>query len=141
MSRAAWSMFLFGSYLVVAGSLLVLVPDVVASVLGFQRPGHGIWVRLSGMLILNLSYFCFWSARTEQKEFMRWSVVTRSANLFFIWVFVAFAMENRIFLLFGFLDLFGALWTGFALLIDRAAEEHGGREVVLEAPYERSKSV
>jgi hypothetical protein len=133
-------MFLFGCYLVVAGSALVLAPVLTASILGFQSPEEGGgFMRVTGMLALNLAYMCFVSARTESKDFMRWSVLTRSANFFLVWPFVA--LGNKVFLIFGVLDLVGAQWTRWAMARDREAGQVDRTEILsLEPVRQRERA-
>jgi hypothetical protein len=115
MSSAAWSVLAFGVYLAVGGLLLVFAPSEVCNLVGLRPPGETMWVRLSGMFFLDIAFYCIKAALTEQKEFIRWTVWTRPVSVLFIGAFVAFGLENPVFLLFGVLDGAATLWTVLAL--------------------------
>jgi len=115
MSPAAFSVLVFGIYLAGGGLLLVFAPGETCSFVGLRPPGDTMWTRLSGMFFLDLAFYCVWAARSEQKEFISWTVFTRPFTLLFLGVFVAVGLENPVILVFGIVDAMAALWTALAL--------------------------
>ena len=115
MSPAARSVFAFGLYLATGGIFLVLAPDWTCNVAGLRPPGETLWVRLGGMLFLDVAYYCIRAARSEEIRFIRWSVLPRLVTLPFLGVVVAAGLENPSILVFGVVDTLAALWTILAL--------------------------
>lgn len=114
MSNPAKSMFAFGIYLTCLGFVLVALPRIAFVVFGL--PGaEGVWIRVVGMLLLFFAFFCIQSARKEVTEFFRWSVYTRSLVIVFFTAFVLLGLVSPILILFGLIDLSGAIWTGLTL--------------------------
>lgn len=114
MSRAAKSLFVFGIYLCVLGLLLLLVPNQLLQVFGVP-PTHEVWIRINGMFVLCLSFYYVQVARNELTIFIRWTVWTRVAVIFFFAAFVLLVSAPRALLLFGLIDLLAAIWTWLAL--------------------------
>ena len=119
MSRAAVSMFAFAVYLFVLGVVLLVAPNVLLGIFGFE-PTTEVWVRIVGMLVVLLGYYYLSAARGEVTPFMRWSANARPFVIVFFAVFVALGWAKPQLILFGALDLAGAVWT-FLALRDAAA--------------------
>ncbi|SRR6266498_3982972 len=114
MSNPAKSMFAFGIYLFCVGFILVVMPNLAFMIFGL--PGtEGVWVRAFGMLLLFLAFFCIQSARGEVTEYFQWSIYTRASVTVFFTAFVLMRLVNPALILFGLIDLAGAIWTGLAL--------------------------
>jgi hypothetical protein len=114
VSRPAKSMFVFGIYLICLGSTLVALPNLAFVIFGL--PGtNQVWIRVAGMLLLFFAFFCIQSARKELTEFFRWSVYTRASVIVFFTAFVLLGLVSPILILFGLIDLSGAIWTVLAL--------------------------
>jgi hypothetical protein len=62
-----------------------------------------------------LAYYCFEAARLNIVPFFEWSVKARASVIFFFIAFVALDFAPWMLLLFGTVDLAGALWTAWAL--------------------------
>lgn len=113
-------MFVFGIYLTCLGFVLVALPNLAFVVFGL--PGtNGVWIRAFGMLLLFLAFFCIQSARQEVAEFFRWSVYTHAPVIIFFTAFVLLRLVNPVLILFGLIDLAGAVWTGLALRSSKTA--------------------
>ena len=119
MSRAAVSMFAFAVYLFVLGVILLTAPNLLLRIFGFE-PTTEVWVRIVGMLVVFLGYYYLSAARGEVVPFMRWSVQARPFVIVFFAVFVALGWTKPQLILFGAVDLAGAVWT-FLALRDAAA--------------------
>lgn len=117
MSKAAKSMTVFAGYLLLLGLVLVLVPNFLLRVFRIAPTGE-VWIRVVGMLVLVLAFYYWNSARTELTSFFRWTVIARSSVPLFFLAFVAAGLASPMLILFGVVDLAGALWTALALRRD-----------------------
>jgi|SRR5215213_2012710 len=119
MSRAAKSLFVFGIYLCGLGLILLLAPNLLLQLFGVA-PTNEVWIRVNGMFVLCLSFYYIRSARAELTDFIRWSVWTRVAVIFYFAAFVLLVSAPKALLLFGLIDLLSAIWTWLALKKDAA---------------------
>jgi len=60
MSKSARSVFVFGLYLGVLGIALLVVPNALLGMF-FLRGTTEVWVRVVGMLVLFLGFYCVMS--------------------------------------------------------------------------------
>jgi hypothetical protein len=120
MTNAARSVFVFGIYLIVLGSTLVIAPNLLVSIFGFAPPDEP-WVRVAGMLALIIGYYYVQCARAELRRFLELTVAARFAVPVFFAAFVVLAFAKPALLLFGMADLAGAIWTMLALRSDAKA--------------------
>jgi uncharacterized membrane protein len=114
MSRAAVSMFAFAVYLFVLGTILLVAPNPLLTLFGFE-PTTEIFVRIVGTLVVFLGYYYLSAARDESAAFMRWTVQARPFLIVFFGAFVAFGWTKPQLILFAVPDLAGAVWTHLAL--------------------------
>jgi hypothetical protein len=114
MSNSARSVFVFGLYLVVLGISLLAVPNILLGMF-FLPPTTEVWIRVSGMLVLFLGFYYIQAARHELTDFFRWTVYARSTVIVFFTAFVVLGFASPALILFGAVDLLGAIWTGLAL--------------------------
>jgi hypothetical protein len=117
MSSSAKSMLIFGIYLVGLGTFLVLTPNILLSLVGVPITNE-VWIRIVGMLILFLAFFYIESARKGFTDYFRMTVITRPFVIIFFMVFILLGFVRPVLILFGIIDLVGALWTGWALRMD-----------------------
>lgn len=122
MSRSALSVFVFGIYLTVLGLALVLAPNVLLTLFGLPETKE-VWIRVVGMLLFLVSFYYIMAARSELKDFFVWSVYVRSMVIVFLALFVSMNWVKPILLLFGVIDLAGAIWTEMARQSDRQTAE------------------
>jgi hypothetical protein len=114
MSRAAKSVLVFGLYMLVIGVLLVAVPNVLLRLVGYPL-SEGVWLRVLGVVTLILGYYYTVAAQNELTSFFRASVFARPLLIVFFGAFVALGMAEPVLVLFGVVDLLGAIWTGLEL--------------------------
>lgn len=114
MSRAAWSMLVFGIYLVVLGVALIAVPNAILSLFGLPATSE-VYIRIVGVLLFLLAWYYILSARKEMTDFFRWTVYARASIILFFTAFVALDFVKPVLILFGVVDLTAAIWTGLAL--------------------------
>jgi hypothetical protein len=114
LTQAAKSILVFGIYLAAVGAAVILAPNFLLQLLGL--PGtNEVWIRVVGVLTLFLAFFFIQAARHAVTEFFRWTVYVRSAFIFFLAAFVLFGLAGPTLILFGVIDLLGAIWTELAL--------------------------
>lgn len=120
MTPAARSLHVFGLYLIVAGSLLLLVPALLLGPLGLPPPADA-WGRVAGMVVGILGIYYLLCARAELLSFMHASVWVRSSVIVCLGTLVAVGLAPPALLVFGVIDLAAAAWTWAALRTMRAA--------------------
>jgi hypothetical protein len=104
----------------VLGLVLLVAPNFLLGL--FFLPGtNEVWVRVVGMLVLFLGFYYFQTARKEMTDFFRWTVYLRSTVIVFFAIFVLLGFAGPPLVLFGVVDLLGAIWTGLALRPAKAA--------------------
>lgn len=111
---AVTSMVIWAVYLLGLGTWLVLAPNSMLTLFGFEPTGE-VWIRVVGVLLLLLGYYCASAAKTRNAEFMRWSISARACVPLFFIAFVGLGLAKPMLLLFGVVDLAGAAltWAGF----------------------------
>jgi hypothetical protein len=114
MSRAAVSMLVFGVYTAVVGLALLLVPNVLLSLFAYPTTTE-VWIRILGFIVAILGYYYIVAARHGIVRFFRASVYARPALIVFFAILVLLGMAEPVLVLFGVIDLLGAIWTGLAL--------------------------
>lgn len=120
MSRAARSLFAFGIYLEGLAIVLIIWPNALLRVFGVP-PTHEVWIRMLGVLALNIGVYYLVAARDEFRPIIRASVPIRVGVMGFIVVFVLTNVADTAVLVFGAADLIGAAWTFAALRADARA--------------------
>jgi len=118
MSKGARSVFVFGLYLVVLGIVLLVAPNVLLGIFLLASTTE-VWVRVAGMLVLFLGFYYVQAARKELTDFLRWTMYPRSTVILFFAAFVLLGFAKPPLILFGVVDLLGAIWTGLALRTSR----------------------
>ena len=96
------------------GAILLVVPNVLLSVFGLPMTSE-VWIRVTGMLVLLLGIYYVILARGESMLFFRLTVYLRSSVIVFFTAFVLLGLAAPALILFGAVDLAGAIWTGLAL--------------------------
>lgn len=74
-----------------------------------------------GVLVLFLSFHFTQAARKEMIPSFWWTVYTRPTIILFFAAFVLLGFARAPLILFGAVDLLGAIWTGLALRSSRVA--------------------
>ncbi len=107
-------MLVFGVYLLALGLFLLIAPNVLLRIFGLPEVDD-VWIRVVGMMLVLFAYYDIQAARKNVTDYFRWSVVARGSVIIFFGVFVILDWVKPILLIFGGIDLLGALWTYFAL--------------------------
>ena len=114
MSKGGLSVFVFGLYLAVLGIVLVVAPNFLLGMF-FMPSTTEVWIRVVGVLVLFMAFYYIQTARKEMTEFFKLSVYTRSSLIIFFAAFVLLGLASPPLILFGVMDLLGAIWTGLSL--------------------------
>ena len=114
MSNAAKSVFIFGIYELVLGITLMTRPNPILAVFGFPCTSE-VWIRVIGSLLCFFAFYDFQGARHELTDYFRWTVYARSSVILFFSAFVLSGLVSPVLILFGAVDLLGAIWTALAL--------------------------
>jgi hypothetical protein len=114
MSRPATSILVFAVYMLGLGLILLIAPNALLGLFGLPATSE-VWIRVVGMLVLLLSFYYFQAARHELRLFFRWSVYARASVIVFFIAFVLLDFVSPVLILFGVIDLLGAIWTALAL--------------------------
>ena len=114
MSQPAKSMFVFGIYLVALGAIVLIAPNLLLSLFGVPATSE-VWIRIVGTLVLYLAFYYIQAARKGLTDFMRWTIYTRSSLIVFLAAFALLGFAPPVLVLFGVIDLLGAIWTAMTL--------------------------
>lgn len=120
MSRVARSILAFGIYCVAVGALLVAGPNLFLRLVGLP-PAPEVFIRVLGVVVLTLGLYYIAAARSEVTAFFRWTVWGRPFAFAAFLALVVLGLAPPVLILFGAIDLAGALWTARALRGTRPA--------------------
>ena len=114
MTKSAQSLFFFALYLFGLGVILLVAPNWLLGVFDIE-PTSEVWIRVVGMLVLFLGVYYVSAARANFLPILEASVRVRVAVPLFFGAFVALGWAEPPLLLFGGVDLAGAVWTFLTL--------------------------
>lgn len=114
MSQSAKSVFYFGVYLVVLGVILILLPNFLLGLFGITSTNE-VWIRVVGVLVLAISAYYLTGAKSENTTLLKTTVYVRLSIIFFFTGFVIAGWVQPQLILFGAVDMLGAIWTYLAL--------------------------
>lgn len=122
MSYPARTLTVFAGYLVLLGIALLATPNLLLTTFGIL-PTSEVWIRIVGVLALILAYYYVQAARKEMMDFFLWTVQARAVVIVFFVAFVFLGWVKPILILFGAIDLAGAIWTALALRSSRGLKQ------------------
>ena len=114
MTAASKSVYYFGFYLLVLGTTLTIVPNVLLGLFQIAETTE-IWIRVLGVVVFNIGLYYVVLAPTNSKSFLMISVYARAAILVWFTAFVLIGWASAQLILFGLADAAGATWTFLAL--------------------------
>lgn len=114
MHPASMSVKLFGLYVSLTGVGLLLAPAAVLSLLGIAAPTD-VWIRVVGALATVLGSYYWVCGAAGDVHFMRISVIGRFVFAALCLALVLTVSAPPQLLLFGAIDIAGALWTSRGL--------------------------
>ena len=121
MNKSAFSLRVFSIYMFVLGLALVAIPNLLLSFFGIPETQE-VWIRVVGVVVLIIGYLDFMASGNDLRLYFPWSVQARLAVPIFLGTFVAFDLAPPALLLFGAIDVAGAIWTAVCLRIDGKAQ-------------------
>lgn len=114
MSKAAKSVFLFGIYILIVGSILMIIPNILLTISGLEMASD-VWVRVAGMLIAILGFYYILCAKQEITYFFKLSVIGRIIPSIVFTIFVLSGFAKWPLILFSSIDISCAFWTAISL--------------------------
>lgn len=123
MTRAARSITYFGIYILLTGLVLLVAPNILLSTFGLGTTTE-VWIRVLGCVVAALGAYYIAMGKAEATAFFRATIWGRT------WIFLSFTglvligMAKPPLVLFGAVDLLGAIWTWRALKTDAFQETH-----------------
>ncbi len=122
MSKSAFSVQAFGIYIIALGLGLVLVPNLLLPLFRMPVPTD-VWIRVLGVVVMNIGILYVVAARSHDIAVFRAAIYSRLAVFAWFAGFVLLGLAPKMLLLFGAVEVAGALWTWWAL----RADGQGGR--------------
>lgn len=110
MSKTAFTITASCCYILVLGLGLVLIPNLVLATLRMP-PTNDVWIRVLGVVAINIGIFFWVAARTEAVALFHVSVIVRPLVLVWFGAFVLLGLASPMLLVFGVIEALGALWT------------------------------
>jgi hypothetical protein len=114
MTPSAKSVYYFGMYLVLLALILIVQPNLMLGMFGLPLTDE-VWIRVVGMLVFALSIYYMVVGKTGHTLFLLVTVYVRSSIILFFIAFTLAGWVQPVIILFGAVDLLGAVWTYTAL--------------------------
>lgn len=118
MSKSAFSVKFFGVYALLTGLNLIFAPNMLLGMFGIPATNE-VWIRVVGALAFNIGIYYWFAAKCEAKAFFEATVYARAFLFIVFAAFVALGFVNKALILFGVVEVAGAIWTWLALRKDR----------------------
>jgi NAD/NADP transhydrogenase alpha subunit len=131
MTNAAKSVHLYGIYLLIFGSVFLIIPNLALAVLGFV-PTQEVWIRVVGALAAVIGYYYIQAARNEATQFFQWTVTARSFITLCLLTFVGLGLSTLRLLPFAVLEGLSALWTAVILRMGNSIKQDPLKGIVQE---------
>lgn len=135
MSRTALTIKASCCYIIALGLALVVAPNLVLAALRMPASSD-VWIRVLGVVVINIGVFFWVAARTEAVALFHASVIVRPLALLWFGAFVLLGFAGPMLLLFGVIEVAGALWTWSALHSDRKAGQPAHPASRIDPKYE-----
>jgi len=111
---AAKTVLYFGFYLYVTGLTLLVAPNFLLST--FKMPvTEEVWIRVVGVLVTAIAFYYHQIGSKNMEAMLPLTVVARVFVFLSFVAFVVLQFVSPILLVFGAIDLLGAVWTWMAL--------------------------
>lgn len=114
MTKASKTVYYFGFYLIVLGLILVFVPNILLTLFDLESTSE-VWIHVVGSLVFALGTYYVFIAKADHESLLKATVFNRL--LIFAWfiLFVILGWVGWQLILFGGIDLLGAIWTWNAM--------------------------
>jgi hypothetical protein len=106
--------------LFVVGAILVVAPNFLLSIFRMP-PSSEVWIHVVGVIVFMLGVYAWVAGKHENKPMLEASVYTRSIVFVAFTTFAVIGLASPMLVVFGVVELLGAIWTHFALKADAQA--------------------
>ena len=113
-STSAFTVKAFGVYALLTGLNLMFAPNMLLGLFGIPATSE-VWIRVVGVLAFNIGIYYWFAAKCEAKAFFEATVYLRGFVFIAFATFVALGFVNKALILFGVVEVAGAVWTWLAL--------------------------
>jgi hypothetical protein len=113
-SASAFTVKAFGIYALLTGLNLMFAPNMLLGMFGIPATNE-VWIRVVGVLAFNIGIYYWYAAKCEAKAFFEATVYARGFVFIAFATFVALGLVNKALILFGCVEVAGAIWTWLAL--------------------------
>ena len=110
MSKVSKSIYYFGIYMIIVGTSLVFIPNLLLQLANLPTTDQ-VWIRLGGLLSAILGGYYIQAAKNNLTLFYRATVYGRFIFAFGVLTFVLFNFVKPILLIISVVDVLGALLT------------------------------
>ena len=124
MSKTAFTIKASCCYIMALGLVLVVAPNLLLSVLRMP-PASDVWIRVLGVVVINIGIMYWVAARTEAVALFRVSIYVRPMVLLWFGAFVLLGLASPMLLLFGMVEVAGALWTWLTMRSEQREGQRG----------------
>ncbi|MEO7391166.1 MAG: hypothetical protein ABIU58_03265 [Ramlibacter sp.] len=118
MTPSAFSLAVYGIYLLANGVGLAIAPSVLLALLGLP-PTEEPWIRVLGLVAGEIGFYFLFAARKGISSFFPATVYGRGAATLVFLALVVFKLGPVQLLLFAAVDLLTAIWTHLAIKRER----------------------
>lgn len=120
MSKSAISAKVFAVYLFIVGAVLTVAPNFLLSIFRMASTTE-VWIHVVGVIVFMLGVYAWVAGKHENRPMLEASVYTRSFVFLAFTTFAVIGLASPTLIVFGIVELVGAMWTYFALRTDAAA--------------------
>lgn len=114
MTNAAKSLYYFGFYLLITGITLATFPNILLATVGMPETNE-VWIHVLGVVVFGIGLYYVFMAPSNHTLFLTLSIYVRASIFLWFVVFVLVGWAPPQLILFGVVDLAGAIWTYMAL--------------------------
>ena len=114
MTPAAKSIYYFGLYLYVVALTLIFAPNFLLRTLQMPETSE-VWIRIVGVLEFCIGFYYHRCGAANDLGFARLTIVARTLVFVAFVAFVILEYVSPVLVIFGAVDILGALWTWTAL--------------------------
>jgi hypothetical protein len=114
VNKARVSILVFGIYTAILGLTMLVFPNQLLSLFAYPTTTE-VWIRILGFVAAVLGYYYVVAARYELTPLFWASVYVRPLLIVCFAGLVLLGLAEPILVLFGAIDLLGAIWTAWAL--------------------------
>ena len=108
MDKVSRSLLVFGVYFIGLGLVLMLYPEILIL---FGVSPESPWIRVVGLAVSVIGVFYMAAGKHQYIEFAKYSLFTRTAQLFFFSFMVYTDLLPMVMMLFALIEFLFGVWT------------------------------